>query len=140
MSKIIEKKEGCYNALVIKEHWLNKIFDANDPKDWEIRGCRTNKRGRIFLAQSGTGMIVGETNLVDCIELDEVDFKVNETHHKISENIHHNKLPYPSTFAWVLQNTIKYEKPIPYEHHQGAVIWVKIPFAIIDKRGLSLCK
>lgn len=134
MSKIEAIKTGCYDALVIKGHWLDKIFDENDPKDWEIRGCRTNKRGKIFLAQSGTGMIMGETNLVDCIELDLVDFKTGEIHHKIHEGFHHGKLPYTNTYAWVFKDSVRYDKPIPYDHPQGAVIWVKIPIATIEER------
>lgn len=29
-------------------------------------------------------------------------------------------------WAWVLENAIRYDTPIPYEHPQGAVIWVSL--------------
>lgn len=121
-----------YDALIIKGKWLEKIFDEKDPKDWEIRGSRTEKRGKILLIESGTGMIVGQTELTDCMELDLVDFIHNEKHHKISENMHNNKLPYTRTFAWQMRGSKRYKEPIPYEHPQGAVIWVKIQPIILD--------
>lgn len=122
-----EKDNNYYSGLIIKKLWLSKIFLLTNPKDWEIRGSRTNKRGKIFLLESGSGLIVGETELVNCIELDLVDFLKNEHHHKIPMTVHNNCLPYPKTFAWVFRNTQKYSHPIPYVHPQGAVIWVNIP-------------
>lgn len=44
-------------ALLIKQKWLDLIL-AGD-KDWELRSTATRIRGRIFLAQSGTGLIKG---------------------------------------------------------------------------------
>lgn len=35
-----------YDALIIKGQWLRKIFTEKDPKDWEIRGSRTEKRAK----------------------------------------------------------------------------------------------
>lgn len=121
-----------YDGLIIKGKWLEKIFDVRDPKDWEIRGSRTNKRGKILLIESGTGMIVGQTEITGCMELDFVDFIHNEKHHKIPNSIHNGNLPYQCTFAWQLRETMKYRKPIPYNHPQGAVIWVKIPEEILN--------
>ncbi len=115
------------SALVIREPWIDMIFMEKDPKDWEIRGCWTSKRGRILLAKSGTNTIVGETEIIDCIELDTVDFIFNENHHKIPKEKHKNKLPYPHTYAWVFKHSIRYEKPVDYDHPRGAVIWVNIP-------------
>ena len=34
--------------------------------------------------------------------------------------------PYKNTYAWIISNAKKYEKPIPYKHPMGAVIWVNI--------------
>lgn len=116
-----------YDALIIKGKWLGKIFAEKDPKDWEIRGSRTEKRGKILLIESGTGMIVGQTEITGCMELDLVDFVHHEHHHKIPDSLHQYKLPYPHTFAWQIKGSKKYREPIPYNHPQGAVIWVKIP-------------
>lgn len=120
------------DALIIKGKWLEKIFDENDPKDWEIRGSRTEKRGKILLIESGTGMIVGQTEITGCMELDAVDFIHNEKHHKIPNDMHNNKLPYPSTFAWQISGSKRYKEPIPYGHPRGAVIWVKIQPLILE--------
>ena len=48
--------ENC-RGLIIKKKWLDKIFAKK--KVWEIRSSPTNIRGRIFLIQSGSGMVVG---------------------------------------------------------------------------------
>ena len=50
-------------ALVIKEQWLTKIFSRK--KEWEIRGQRTKRRGRIHLAQPG-GLLVGSASITGC--------------------------------------------------------------------------
>ena len=34
--------------------------------------------------------------------------------------------PYAKTSAWVLAKPKRYARPKPYEHPQGAVIWVNI--------------
>lgn len=109
------------NGLIIKPYWIEKIFNEN--KLWEIRGNNTKIRGEIFLIASGTKMIVGKCELIDSIYLDEVSYKLNQDKHKIdTEKI---KYPYKKTYAWVLKNPVIFEKPIPYAHPQGAVIWVK---------------
>ena len=84
------------SGLVIKEFWLNKSFD--EEKDWELRGSKTSKRGKILLIQSGSGMIMGECNLIACMELDAADFTNSKNHHKIQTK----ELPYEKTYAWVL--------------------------------------
>lgn len=122
----------CYDALIIKGHWLSLIFAEKSPKDWEIRGSRTEKRGKILLIESGSGLIVGQTELTGCTGLDLVDFTYNERHHKIPDSLHNYKLPYPNTFAWQIKNSKRYKEPIPYAHPQGAVIWVKIPAEILE--------
>lgn len=126
-----EEENGYYSGLIIKEFWLSKIFNFADPKDWEIRGSCTNKRGKIYLLESKTGLIKGEADLIDCIELDLVDFTRNEHHHKIPSQIHNNQLPYSRTYAWVLQDIHKYNVSIPYKHPRGAVIWVNLPRNIV---------
>mgnify|MGYP003341256152 FL=1 len=51
-------------GLIIRQSWLKKIF--NDGKIWEMRSTKTDIRGKIGLIESGSGLIVGEANLVDC--------------------------------------------------------------------------
>src|SRR5574344_2256287 len=107
------------NGLIIKKEWLDKIFAGQ--KDWEIRSSKTNIRGTIFLIQSGSKKIFGQCDIIDCKQLSIQDFQSNQKHHCISKL---EKLPYKKTFAWVITNVKKFEKPISYNHPLGAVIWV----------------
>jgi hypothetical protein len=51
-------------GLIIKKVWLDKIFDEG--KVWEMRTTKTKVSGKILLIESGTGLIVGEANLIGC--------------------------------------------------------------------------
>ena len=93
--------ENC-RGLIIKGKWLDKIFAKK--KVWEIRSSPTNIRGRIFLIQSGSGMVVGECNIVDCIKLDKQLFEEGRKYHAIEA---------------------AFEK-LSYKHPSGAVIWVDL--------------
>lgn len=105
-------------GLIIRKFWLDKIFDEG--KIWEMRSRKTNVRGTILLIESGSGMIVGEVDLIDCIKLDETSKKNNYDKHKVLLT----EILEKYNFAWVLENAKRYKKPIPYKHPQGAVIWV----------------
>lgn len=109
------------DALIIKKHWIDLILTGE--KVWEIRGCATKKRGIIELIQSKSGLVVGKCELVDCIKLDLNHYKNSKDKHCI-DNV--DKLPYKITYAWILSNAVRYEKPRPYKHPYGAVIWVKL--------------
>jgi hypothetical protein len=104
-------------ALIIKKEWADKIFDEG--KVWEMRTSKTNKRGRIGIVESGSGLIVGEVILVGCIEINPKNKDLIKFH-KV-EN-----LPDKYCYAWLLYNARRYEKTRPYKHRRGAVIWVKL--------------
>ena len=71
-------------ALVVKQHWLDKIFAGE--KDWEIRGCPSMRRGWIHLAQSKAGgTLAGRARLVDCADS---HLDVNENHALIKKKHH----------------------------------------------------
>jgi len=109
------------DSLIIKKEHLDKIFDED--KIWEIRGSRTHKRGLIGLIQSGSGKVVGECYLVDCVgPLTKDEFTSHSDKHK-SLNV---DLSYKNTFAWVLKDAERYSEPKPYSHPKGAIIWVKV--------------
>jgi len=111
------------HGLIIKKYWLNKIFSDN-PKTWEIRGSRTKRRGNIQLIESGSGNIVGECKLVDCIgPLSDSEIEQNRSKHQIADDF---DISYKNVFAWVLNDARRYANPVSYEHPQGAVIWVKL--------------
>ncbi len=109
-------------ALIIKKPWIDYILDGK--KTWEIRGANTKIRGKIELIQSGSGVVVGQVELVDCIQLSPQDYRNSSDKHCIKEDL--DKIPYKKTYAWVLKNPVRYDNPRPYIHPMGAVIWVNL--------------
>jgi hypothetical protein len=108
-------------ALIIRKEHLTNIFD--NEKVWEMRSTKTNVRGRIGLIEAGSGLIVGETFLVDCLDPMKVDKSKYAMHlHQVTDL---NLLIKWNT-PWVLEGSFRYKFPIPYKHHAGAVIWVKL--------------
>jgi hypothetical protein len=107
-------------ALIIDEPWISKILSGK--KRFEMRSRHTNIRGRIGLIKKGSGLIVGEAYLENSVKLKQ-PFMYKEAH-----RIDYDKNPelYKYNIAWLLHDVKKYAKPIPYDHPQGAVIWVKI--------------
>ena len=107
-------------GLIIKKVWLDKIFDEG--KVWEMRSTRTNVKGKIALIEAGSGLIVGEAELNGCsdkpIEKDPYFYK----YHKVSDLYLLDKWKW----AWFLSKAQRYEKPIPYKHPKGAIIWVNL--------------
>lgn len=108
-------------GLIIKSPWIDLILEGK--KVWEIRSRNTNIRGEIALIRSGSGTIIGTVELTDCKKLAQSDFKINYAKHCINTD---SELPYKNVYAWVLQNAVLYEKPIPYIHPKGAIIWVNL--------------
>lgn len=108
-------------ALIIKKLWIDYIL--NGSKVWEIRGIKTNIRGQIELIQSGSGLVVGSCEIIDCKELTLEDYKNNIEKHNIQDV---DMLPYKITFAWVLSNAKRYKIPRKYKHPNGAIIWVNL--------------
>lgn len=112
-------------ALVIREPWISLILDGR--KTWELRGSGTARRGIIALVASGTGLVLGQANLTGSIgPLTRRDLADNEAAHAVSLEWETETLPYRQVHAWVLDEAIRYPKPIPYIHPRGAVIWVKL--------------
>ena len=109
-------------ALIIKGEHLHKIFYTG--KCWEMRSTKTDIRGKIGLIESGSGMIVGEAEIIGCSEkpINENAARFYQRFHQVSDLSVLKKWCY----AWHLDNVKKYKKPIPYTHPKGAVIWVKI--------------
>ena len=97
------------------------IFDGK--KAWEIRGSDTKIRGRIGLIESGSGLIIGECNLFGTFPIVKTDHGCVD-HHGIKN--WHDVVKYDSPHAWVFMRAKRYNKPIPYKHPQGAVIWVNL--------------
>jgi hypothetical protein len=112
-------------GLIIDEPWITHIL--NGDKTWEMRSAATRKRERIGLIRKGSGMVVGEASLVDCLSpLTREEMLAAVEKHQISaEQILSGDVD-SWCHPWVLQDVIRYEAPIPYDHPSGAVIWVRL--------------
>ena len=108
-------------GLIIRKPWIDYILEGT--KVWEIRGNKTNIRGKIELIQSGSGLVVGCCEIVDCIQLSLDEYKQNVNKHCVTKV---DSLPYNKTYAWVLKNQKRYEHPRKYKHPNGAIIWVNL--------------
>lgn len=97
-------------------------------KTWDIRGSNTKIRGEIALIKSGSGTIVGKCEIVDVIgPLTFSDLEANIDKHCVSkEQLERVFGKYKTLYSWVLDNVVTLSTPVPYEHPQGAVIWVNI--------------
>lgn len=108
-------------GLIIDEPWIEKILSGS--KTWEMRSRKTKIRGKIALIKKGSGLIVGIADLYGCLSCDPEKLPIAVGFHGIP----------PSMFnvfekwnvAWKLRSVERVE-PIPYQHKQGAVIWVKL--------------
>jgi hypothetical protein len=108
-------------ALIVRNPWAE--LEVIGVKTWELRSRATKFRGEFAIALQGTGMLIGQATLVDVIEnLTLSQLISNYDKHHVKDEDLLKKWCYP----WVLENAIKYEQPIPYNHPQGAVTWVKL--------------
>lgn len=112
-------------ALIVHREHLDNIFDNG--KIWEMRSTKTNVRGRIGLIEAGSGLIVGETFITDCLdwfkqEASPARWASTWEYHKVNNLELLKKWNTP----WVLEGSFRYKFPISYKHPAGAVIWVKL--------------
>lgn len=116
-------------GLIVRKQWLDLIY-AN-VKPWEMRSSKTHVRGRIALIEAGTGLVTGETLLIDCREALTRETAVYfQAMHRVDDPELLQKWKYP----WVLLNPKKYFNPIKYKHPQGAVIWVNLKNAELSTK------
>jgi len=111
-------------ALLIRHPHIDLILDGK--KIWEIRGSRTSVRGTIALVPSGSGTVIGVCDVVGCVGPLTADaYRKNAK--KAGMRPSQAKLGwYRQTYAWVLENPHYLKRPVPYQHPQGAVIWVQL--------------
>ena len=109
-------------GLIIRDPHISEILDGR--KTWEMRSQKTKIRGRIGLIKGGSGCVYGEADLVDVLDPLETDLDIEKSweKHRVDDFSLLKKWRYP----WKLENVEIYEKPIPYNHPSGAVIWVNL--------------
>lgn len=118
-------------ALTIKEPWASLIIE--EYKKYEFRSWKTNYRGKILIHSGmsvekdmlsrfkdydisiNPGFIIGEATIVDCILVDE---KFNNELRSI-DSVVYGRSNHAETYAWKLENIVKYDKPIPCKGKLG---------------------
>ena len=110
-------------ALTIKQPWASLII--NNYKMYEFRSWKTNYRGKILIhaglstdktylknfkdynLEYINGAIIGETEIIDCILVDE---EFNNKLKKLNKLVYHHD--YIGLYAWKLDNIKLYDKQI----------------------------
>jgi len=87
-------------ALIVKSPWADQIVTGKKPIEYRSR--RTHIRDRIGIVAAGTGMIIGEVDLIGC------------------------EGPFYGLYHWLLANPVCYKFPKHYHHPPGAQVWVLI--------------
>jgi hypothetical protein len=118
-------------ALIIRKEWLDQIL--NGTKTWEMRSRPTKVRGRILLIEAGSGHIVGECVLYMSPHRPITDYPIDRFVHK--HKVAHTELIKKWCYAWMLDKVERYDKPIPYDHPRGAVVWVNIEDELLTAHG-----
>lgn len=111
-------------GLIIKSPYIDDIL--NGIKKWEVRGAPTKIRGRIVLLQSKTGLALGTVDIDDVKQISIEEYN-NWDYRKDNNKLPVDDLPYKKTYAYILSNPVKFNRPIKYKHPNGAIIWVNLP-------------
>ena len=77
----------------------------------------------IQLAESGSGLLLGQARITDCLRIDLDDMAKHTEKHCIVDLAH---VTYPKIYAWVLKDVKTHAVPKPYKHPHGAITWVKL--------------
>ena len=107
-------------CLIIRKPWIDLILSGK--KTWEMRSSPTSIRGKIYLIEQGTGLIVGECELIHSADRPILNEDAAALH--ILHRVDDISLLKKWRYAWGIRNAKKYETPISYKHPKGAVIWV----------------
>ena len=116
------------SALILLPHWADLLLSGD--KTWELRSVPTTKRERVAIAASGTGKLLGEINIIDCVKV--VEDMVCLLPLPLEKFVHLHRVPdisifpYTTIYAWVMSDPTRYEEPKTYTHHPGAIVWVSL--------------
>ena len=115
------------NALTLHGEWLELIL--NGRKTWEIRSSATKKRERVALAQSTTSLLLGDVEIVNCLQLNAQSFAASMHKHCVPLQRHNEIIGgYATTNAWELAKPRRYLTPIKYTRLPGQVSWVDLRY------------
>jgi len=103
--------------LLIKQKWLDLIISGR--KQYELRGFRCHKRGRLWLCASGSKMVCASAVISQCIgPLSAEQFERMSGLHMFM-----GMRPYKNTYAWKLENVSCLKHPIAIQRKRGSVIF-----------------
>jgi hypothetical protein len=115
----LPRDDGITRGLLILKGPLDKILAGT--KTWEVRGNATKVRGRVALIESKSGHVVGVADIVDVVG----PLSLAQLHRASKRTgFRPTRIPYATTYGWVIANARRLTTPIPYRHPSGAVIWV----------------
>ena len=118
-------------ALTIKEPWASLIIE--EYKKYEFRSWKTKYRGKILIHAGlsiekdmmerfkdynidiNPGYIIGEATITDCILVDE-EFNCEL---RSIDPVVYGRSNHTETYAWKLENVVKYDNPIPCKGKLG---------------------
>ena len=112
------------SAIPIREPFIDQILEGS--KTWELRSKFTKKIGPVALIRSGSGTVVATANLSKVIQLTaDIAYK---NYRKMGEQklSYDEAIGYEDFYAWVLEDVVPFQKPVPYKHPYGAVTWVTL--------------
>jgi len=121
---VINKK--IKRALIVKAPYA--MQEVEGLKKLECRSNGTGIREVVGIIQAGSGTIIGEVEIWDSFKFSEKEKVEFKNLHQVEDISLLDKW----CFGWALKNPIKYDKPIKYNHPQGAQNWVRLD---IDSKG-----
>jgi hypothetical protein len=117
-------------GLIIRSPYIDWILSGE--KIWEMRSRRTSYRGQIGLIKKGTGMIVGVTNLIDCLPpLSDKCFAATRNKHAIPEQMDAAVLEAGWVYPWVFEGSRRLKQPVEAKQKKGQVTWVYLEDGIV---------
>lgn len=111
-------------GLIIKPCWADLILSGE--KTVEIRGSNTKIRGTIGIIKSKSGSVFGTVDLYDSVFLTKELYEELRGSHRVGNSYEELLKIYPKPYGWCFKNTVKYDKPLKYNHKRGCVIWVNL--------------
>ena len=95
-------------------------------KVWELRSTNTQVRERVGIALVGTKTVIGDVRVVDSREVSRDELREYQDLHRVTpESIERMFSVKKKCFAWILELPREYPNPVPYEHPQGAIVWIQ---------------
>ena len=117
---MVDNKKG----LIVRAPFSKLIVSGR--KTMELRSSNTRVRGRIYIIESKSKTIIGESFVINSYILTKEIFDENFDKHFVLGDF--SDLPRNYKYVWELdkEKAVIYDKPIPYEHKRGAIIWVDL--------------